>query len=57
MNLVYYRIHTCDMVRSHSNKECNLRSLITGRGGYKAGGGYVNFYPYEKGGGAEKVLG
>ena len=34
-------------------------SLITGRGwGYKTrgGGGYVKFYPYEKGEGAEKVL-
>ena len=31
-------------------------SLITGRGGYKTGGGgHVKFYPYEKGG-AEKVL-
>ena len=29
-----------------------------GRGGYKTrgGGGHVKFYPYEKGGGAEKVL-
>ena len=34
-------------------------SLITGRGGggYKTGeGGYVKFYPYEMGGGAETVL-
>ena len=32
-------------------------SLITGRGGYKTGGGgHVKFYPYKKGGGAEKVL-
>ena len=36
-------------------------SLITGRGGgYKTGvgggGGHVKFCPYEKGGGAEKVL-
>ena len=37
----------------------NLRdwSLITRRGGYKTGGGgHVKFYPYNKGGGAEKVL-
>ena len=41
-------------------------SLITGRGGYKTGGGQVKFYPYEKGGqkrfshaegGSQKVLG
>ena len=32
-------------------------SLITGRGGYKTGGGWhVKFNPYERGGGAEKVL-
>ena len=32
-------------------------SLITGRGGAtKREGGHVKFYPYEKGGGAEKVL-
>ena len=33
-------------------------SLITGREGAtkREGGGYVKFYPYEKGGGAEKVL-
>ena len=35
-------------------------SLITGRGGGyqtgEGGGGHVKFYPYEKGGGAEKVL-
>ena len=32
-------------------------SLITGRrGGCKMGGWHVKFYPYEKGGGAEKVL-
>ena len=32
-------------------------SLITGRGGYKTGGGdHVKFYPYKKGGGAENVL-
>ena len=30
-------------------------SLITGRGGYKTGGGHVKFYPYRKRG-AEKVL-
>ena len=38
---------------------CILRdwSLITGRGATKReGGGHVKFYPYEKGGGAEKVL-
>ena len=30
-------------------------SLITGRGGYKTGGGgHVKFYPYEKGGGRKK---
>ena len=38
-------------------------SLITGRGGYKTGGGgHIKFYPKEKGGrkkkgGAQKVLG
>ena len=40
-------------------------SLITGRGGYKTGGGgHVKFYPYEKGGqkrhaegGAQQVFG
>ena len=32
-------------------------SLITGRGGgVKTGGWNVNFYPYKKRGGAEKVL-
>ena len=33
-------------------------SLITGKGGgaTKREGGHVKFYPYEKGGGAEKVL-
>ena len=30
-------------------------SLITGRGGYKTGGGgHMKFYPYEKGGGGRK---
>ena len=35
------------------------KGLVTscGEGGYKMGGGeHVKFYPYEKGGGAEKVL-
>ena len=38
------------------------KGLVTncgeGGGGYKMGGGWghVNFYPYKKGGGAEKVL-
>ena len=33
-------------------------SLITGRGlqNGRGGGGHVKFYPYKKGGGAEKVL-
>ena len=31
-------------------------SLITGRRGYETGGGHVKFYPYEKGGWAEKVV-
>ena len=32
-------------------------SLITGRGGLQNGrGGHVKFYPYKKGGGAEKVI-
>ena len=30
---------------------------MMGRGGYKTeGGGQVKFYPYKKGGGAEKVV-
>ena len=37
--------------------QCYYRdwSLITGRGGYKTGGGAREVFPYEKGG-AEKVL-
>ena len=31
-------------------------SLITGRVGYRMGGGHVKFYPYEKGGGGGKSL-
>ena len=31
-------------------------SLITGRGATEREGGHVKFYPYEKGGGAQKVL-
>ena len=34
-------------------------SLITGRGGYKTGGGggHMKFYPYEKGGGGAILKG
>ena len=55
-------IHVTTFSRGHSP----LRdwSLITGRGGgggggatkRQGGGGHVKFYPYEKGGGAAKVL-
>ena len=50
-------MHVTVPVRWHT-AESVLRdwSLITGRGGYKTGGGWhVKFYPYEKGG-AENVL-
>ena len=31
-------------------------TLTTVKGGYKTGGGYVKFYPCEKGGGGQKLF-
>ena len=39
----------------HKTRDKGLVTNYGEEGGYKTGGGQVKFYPYEKGGGAEKV--